>query len=64
MWGAIVSLNISEKNQPPKKVLEDWFLKQPLAMSINVSPHLASSMATFVRLPESRRGRPSNLPGE
>ena len=52
---AIGEFSITEKNQPKKDNLVDWFKAQ----SVNgepVSDNLANAMATLVRMPESQRG--------
>ena len=52
---AIAHFNISDDNQPSKKLLVEWFLSQKID-SQEVSNNLASQLATASRMAKERRG--------
>lgn len=52
MMEAIEALKITDENQPPKKNIEDWLQKNYPDLSENER----SSLASFVRLPEMKKG--------
>jgi len=52
MQNAIKELKITPENQPLKKVLIEWFLKQDSKLSARG----VEAMATLVRLPEKKKG--------
>jgi hypothetical protein len=55
MFAAIVDLNISKTNQLKKEEIVTWFLNQKID-GVKVSKNMAESMASFIRLSESRLG--------
>lgn len=55
MRAAIVQLKISDSHQLKKEEIVEWFLKQKIDGAA-ISKNAAENMATFVRLPESRKG--------
>ena len=52
MQNAIKELKITPENQPLKKVLTEWFLKQDPKLSTRG----VEAMATLIRLPEKKKG--------
>jgi len=55
MRAAIAALNISPKNQLKKEEITTWFLTHKID-GVKVSRNMAESMASFIRLSESRVG--------
>jgi hypothetical protein len=55
MLAAIADLNISKTNQLKKEEIVTWFLNQKID-GVKVSKNMAESMASFIRLSESRLG--------
>jgi hypothetical protein len=56
MHRAIKELGITDENQPLKKVIVDWFLKQTIDGKNDVTPNQAENMASFVRKYSSSKG--------
>jgi hypothetical protein len=52
MQSAIKELKITPENQPLKKILIEWFLKQDSKLSARD----VEAMATLIRLPEKKKG--------
>jgi hypothetical protein len=59
MLNAIKELKITSENQPLKKILIEWFLKQDPKLSARA----VEAMATLIRLPEKKKGGWHNTRG-